>query len=273
MPDLLERTPIASSPLSAVLLALNEGPSFEETITGWLTALSALQREYEVILVNDGSTDDTGARADALAAHQPGLRAIHHEQRRGLGAALRSGLAAVRYPLVLTASCDRQFQPGDLQKFLDRIDKVDLVTGMRVWQPVPGWLRGLGFLYRLVARVVFGMPMNRRGVWLGWSGYPRRWLGRWIFGLRVEDAECLLRLYRRAILGRLVVQSDGPLAQVEILAKANFLGCLMDEVPITYRPRAKGGITDPDLRPHTWTEAWHLFKEPNFGPAKLEPLE
>jgi glycosyltransferase involved in cell wall biosynthesis len=269
MPDPLAREPIATAPLSVVLLAHDEGPSLDEALIGWLNAAKTLQRDYEVIVVDDGSTDDTQARADALAVHHAEIRVIHNPQRRGLGAALRTGLAAVRYPLVLTSTCDRQYDPGDLPRLLERIDKVDLVTGIRVWRPVPAWLRGLGLVYRLIARVVFGISLEQRVTWLGWSGYPRRWLARWIFGLRIQDGECVLRLYRRSILCRLVVQSDGPFAEVELLAKANFLGCLMDEVPVTYRLCAKGGIADSDLSPHTLTEAWRLFNAPDFGPAKL----
>src|ERR1700739_759411 len=104
-----------------------------------------------------------------------------------------SSPGTARPPLVLTASCDRQFDPGDLPKLLEKIDKVDLVTGIRVWRPVPFWLRGLGVMYRVVARIVFGVTLERRAAWLGWSGYPRRWLARWAFGLRVQDADCLLR--------------------------------------------------------------------------------
>ena len=235
----------------------------------WVNAAKALQREYEIVVVDDGGSDETTARADALAHSHVDLRVIHHSQRRGLGAALRTGLAAARYPLVVTAPCDRQFDSGDLTKLLEKIDKVDLVTGIRIWRPVPAWLRALGVVYRLIARLVFGVPMERRSTWLGWAGYPRRWLARWIFGLRVQDVECLLRLYRRSILPRLVVQSDGPFAQVEVLAKANFLGCLMDEVPVTFHPRAKGGIADPDQRPHTLAEAWRVFNAADFGPVKL----
>jgi len=269
MADSCERRPIATAPLSVILLAYNEGPSFEELVTAWLAALNALQREYEIILVDDGSTDETAAWADALAGRYPRLRVLHHQHRRGLGAALRTGLAAARHPLVCTATCDRQYDQADLQPLLGIIDQVDLVTGIRVWQPVPRWLRFLGAVYFLIARIVFGVPREPRSVWLGWPGSPRRWLARWVFGLRLQDVECVLRLYRRSILPRIVVQSDGPFAQVEILAKANFLGCWLAEVPVTHRPRTQGGITGQDLRANLSAEAWRVFKVPDFGPAKL----
>jgi len=235
----------------------------------WIATLHGLQREYEIILVDDGSSDPTPALADALAERYPRLRAIHNEHPRGLGAALRSGLAAARHPLVLTAPCDRQYEPADLRRLLDLIDQVDLVTGIRTWQPVPLWLRWCGTAYRLIARTIFGVPLERRAAWLGWSGFPRRWLAHWIFGLRLQDVECMLRLYRRDLLPRIIVQSDGPFAQVEILAKANFLGCLLAETPVAYHPRACGGIEGHDVSPRTCAEAWRVFNAPDFGPVNV----
>jgi glycosyltransferase involved in cell wall biosynthesis len=269
--DFIEREPIAAAPLSIVLFAHNEGAAsaLDEAVSRWVSAGRALKREFEVILVDDGSSDEIRAIGEGLAARYTEMRPIHHPKPRGLGAALRTGLAAARYPLILTASGDPQFDPGDLQKLLQKIDHVDLVTGIRIWRPVPAWLGGLGLVYRLLARVVFGVSLERRGAWLGWAGLRRRWLARWAFGVRIQDAECLLRLYRRSILPRLVVQSRGPFALVEILAKANFLGCLLDEVAVMYRPRAKGGIADPGPHAHSWTDAWRVFKAPDFGPVKL----
>jgi len=271
MADSCERRPIADASLSVLLLAFNEGPTFEEVVTAWIAALNALQREYEIILVDDGSTNQTAAWADALAGRYPRLRILHHESRRGLGAALRSGLAVAQHPLVLTATCDGQYEPAAFRQLLDLINQVDLVTGIRVGQPVPWWLRVLGAMHRLIARVVFGVPLEPRVVWLGWANFPRRLLARWVFGLRLQDVDCVLRLYRREILPRLVLQSDGPFAQVEIVAKANFLGCWLAEAPIAYHPRAQGGITGQDVAPRTFVEAWRVLNAPNFGPVKVSP--
>ena len=111
MPDPCERPPIAGAPLSALLLAYNEGPPFEEVVTAWIASLNGLDREYEILLVNDGSTDETGAWADALAGRYTRLQVLHHDRRRGLGAALRTGLAAAKHPLVFYTTCDRQYEP------------------------------------------------------------------------------------------------------------------------------------------------------------------
>src|SRR5262249_42578980 len=156
-----------------------------------------------------------------LAATVPALRVLHHVAPLGFGAALRAGVAAARQPLLATSTGDRQYQPADLRGLLERIDKVDLVTGYRCWRPVPRLLRWLGAVYRLAVRVLFGISLEPLPCWLGEQGQKKRWLARWVFGVRVHDVECAFRLYRRQIFARIPIQSNGPFALVEILAKAN----------------------------------------------------
>jgi len=119
---------------------------------------------------------------------------------------------------------DKQFQPADLKRLLGEINQVDFVTGYRVHRPVPGWLSALDFCWHWLARLLFGYETERRDAWLGWSGWGRRWLARWIFGLRVNDAECVFRLARREVFRRIPIQSRSALAHFEVLAKANHLG-------------------------------------------------
>src|SRR5262249_34149767 len=137
MPDTPERAPISQAPLSAILLAFNAGPDLEPVVSAWDAYLADMSRPYEILLVNDGSTDDTAARADHLAAAKPHLRVLHHERHCGVGAALRTGIREAGHPLVLTVPSDRQFQPPDLYRIFEAIDQVDLVVGYRVGLPVP----------------------------------------------------------------------------------------------------------------------------------------
>src|SRR5439155_13359564 len=76
----------------------------------------------------------------------------------------------------------------------------------------------------------------------------------------VHDVECAFRLFRRSIFARIPIQSSGPFAHVEILAKANFLGCWMAEAPVSYNP-------SPGPPSSYWAEAYHVFCEPDFGPV------
>jgi glycosyltransferase involved in cell wall biosynthesis len=273
MSDPWQRTPIATAPLSAVLVARDAGPDLEEVVTAWASQFDALQRPYELILVNDSGAADLPARADALAGRLPALRAVHHDGPRGLGAALRTGVAAARHPLLFYTTCDRQYRPEDLTRLLDAIDRVDLVTGCRSSRPAPLWARWLGAAYRGCVRVLFGLSLPPPVCWLGRAGWGRRRLARWLFGVHVHDPECAFRLFRRSVFRRIPIQTDGDFAQIEILAKANFLGHLLDEVAVTHRPLAPGAPPPAGPAPRFWRDVRRLLTAADFGPATLPPEE
>ncbi|HXG08685.1 MAG TPA: glycosyltransferase [Gemmataceae bacterium] len=264
MPEFPSLPPVATEPVSVVLSAHNEETHLEEVLGRWIGFLNGLGRAYEVLLVDDGSTDRTVERAEQLAARHPRVRLLRHPIRQGEGAALRTGVAAAEHPLLAHAPCDLRFRPEELKKLLAEIDKVHLVSGFRVCRPVPGWLRGLGRLYRGLARWLFAVSIEPLPGWLGWREHVRRYVARALFGVRLRDVGCPFRLFRRSVFARLPIQSDGPFAHVEVLAKANFLGHIMTEVPVTYQPR-------PDERAARWSfaEVRRVFSAPDFGPPVL----
>jgi len=264
MPDLTPLPPIADQPISVVLLGRNEEAHLEAVVAEWSALLDGLKRDYEILLVDDGSSDRTGAIAEALAALWPRLRLLRHPQPRGPGAALRTALAAATKPLLFYTTADRQYQPADLKRLLAEIDKVHLISGYRVWQPVPAVLRGLGAAWRLGSRVVLGVTLEPLPGWLGWREHLYRLFCRVVFALRLQDMNCAYRLCRREIFARIPIQSDGDFVHTEVLAKANFLGCYMnDEVPLAYRPR-RGAV-----RERMWPDAYRVFSRPDFGPPLL----
>jgi glycosyltransferase involved in cell wall biosynthesis len=265
MPDLAPLPPMADQPISVVLLVRNDELHLESVVSDWTTLLDGLKREYELILVDDGSADRTAELTAALTAQLPRLRALRHEQTRGDGAALRTGLEAATKPLLFYTTADRQYDVVDFTKLLPEIDKVHIVSGFRQWQPVPRALRWLGFAYRVFLRVFFSLTLERRTGWLGWNEWGYRLLARVVFALRLQDVNCLFRLFRREIFARIPIQSDGEFVHVEVLAKANFLGTYMnDEIPVTHRPRQQmpaGPSWGKDFR--------RVFSHPDFGPAVL----
>lgn len=262
MPDLPPLPPIALDPLSVVLLAHNAEGHLEEVVNGWLTFLNGLGREYELLLVDDGSTDRTAE----LAARSPRVRLLRHASPQGIGAALRTGVAEARYSLLAHAPCDRQFRPDDLKRLLAEIDKSHLVSAYRVMQPVPAWLRYPGRVLRFLINRLFAVSLEEGPGWLGWKAHLGHHLARAIFGVRLKDVGCWLRLYRRAIFARIPIQSNGPFAQVEVLAKANFLGHVMTETPIRCGPDQSTGVGGATFR-----EGYRVFAHPDFGPAVLTP--
>src|SRR5207247_2116077 len=99
-------------------------------------------------------------------------------------------------------------------------------------------------------------------------------LVRLFFGVRIVDVGSEFKLFRRAVFTRIPLQSDGPFVHVEILAKANFLGRLMAEVPISYRPDPAGTTAaQPLIDRQVLAEARRVFRDPDFGPTKLVETE
>jgi len=270
-----ERPAISSAPLTVVLAARNAAVDVDEVVEAWNALLQSLQRDYEIILVDDASNDDTRLRAEALVGRIPRLCVLQNPVRLGLGGALRTGIAVAQYPLLFYTTCDKQYHPDDLRRMVKEIerpvtegDKIDLIVGYRVGEAIPAWLVWLDAVKWLFVRVFFGMSLEKRDCWLGWTGYARRWAARWLFGLRVRDPECLFCLFRREFFKRIPIQTDGDFAAIEILAKANFLGCMMVEAPVTCLPgRAQRYPTGWDPPRRLRREIGLLFRYADFGPV------
>src|SRR5579884_3629513 len=154
MPEFPHLPPIASQPLSVVLLTRNQSAHLESLLAAWVTFLNGLDREYELIVVDDGSTDGTGELAEKLAAGYRRVVVRRHERAQGEGAALRTALAVARHPLLFYTLGDPHYQPADLGKLLRKradprkpeleIDHVHFLTASRGGRPVPWSWRILG---------------------------------------------------------------------------------------------------------------------------------
>lgn len=267
MPDFPTLPPIAAEPISVVLLAHNAEPCVEEVVGAWVGFLNGLGRDYELLLVDDRSTDRTAELAVPLAERNPRVRLLRHAVRQGEGAALRTGLAAARHPLLAHAPCDLQYRPDELKRLLAEIDRAHVVSGFRAHRAAPLALRALDGLGRGLARWVFAVPIEKSPGWLGWRELFRRLLARVFFGVRLRDVGCAFRLFRRSIFARIPIQSEGPFVHVEVLAKANFLTSVMTETPVSHAPTSKA--------PTAWAlaEAYRVFSRPDFGPPLLPGSE
>lgn len=227
-----------------------ESDAWPEFLQQWSNYLTEAKREHEIIVVapRKGSTPSAAANLKVLVEEKPGF-----------GAALRGALKEAHHPLLLYLPVQPQWRPEFLQPFLERIDPVDLVSGSRTGTPVPPPLRWLGFFYRGMVRVVFGIPLEPLPGWLGWRGYLYQRLIRILFGVRFHDVDCPFKLFRREIFRRIPIQSDSSFVHTELMAKANFLSCLADEAPVPV----------PPTRSHWWQDFRQVFFHPEFRP----PLE
>lgn len=263
----------AREPVSVVLPVHNAGDRLEKVLPAWSAFLGKLNRPYEILLIDDGSTDTTAAVLGHLAERTPHLRVIGHDGRRGFGACLRTALAEARHPLLFYTAPDYPYTPTDLRPFLDRIEvrdemfgkQPDLISGCRTGRPTPLPVRWAGWVWRALARVVFGMQLQPRPSWLGWREFFFGKMVKWMFGVPLADVNSGFKLYRTAFLKRFPIQSDGDFVHAELVAKATFLTSIMDELPLTPKP-------DPEpVPPSVWKEMWRVFKNPDFGTPPAPP--
>src|SRR5436305_1137532 len=101
-----ERPRLSKEPISVLLPVFNQSAGLEAIAESWLRVLAKLGRPFELIVVDDASTDESVAIAGKLAARHPDLRELRHEVRQGYGASLRTGLAAAVHPLIFYTACD-----------------------------------------------------------------------------------------------------------------------------------------------------------------------
>ena len=261
MSDLPQRPAIASSPLSVILFAQSLSTETANTLHAWRQYLDTLHRPYEIFLIQETRPEVTPDLAETQARLFPFDRSL------GFRAALNDAITAAQHPLLAFCTCDKQYQPSDLDRLLKIIDKVDLVVGYRTGRPIPPWRVLLDTVVGLFSRIVLGIPLQPRVCWLGSEGWARRWVARWIFGVRVLDPECPFRLARRELFQRLPIQSGGSFAPIEMLAKANHLSCLLAEEPVAWTPP-----TLPSSDAISFgQDARLVFRAPDFGAPRLAP--
>ena len=237
MPALAASSAAASAPapvpvpgrvaaLSYFFPAHDEAGNIEALVDEALRELPALAEAFEIIAVDDGSTDGTAAIADRLASEHPGrVLVVHHAVNRGYGAALRSGFAAASYPLIAFTDGDRQFRVADLSRLLARAEAADLpdvVVGFRLRRADP--------TIRLVYARVY------------------RFCLRLFFGLRVSDVDCACKLFRRHALERIRLESGGAFLSAELLIKVRARGRSLVEVGIPHYPRTVGQASGANPR-------------------------
>ena len=256
-------TRISHEPISMVLPCFNQSAGLATIVDGWVRALKKLDQPFELLVVDDGSTDGSSKVAEGIAARETDVFVIRHGERRGYGAAIRTGLAAARHPLLFYSACDYPYSPGDVKKLLQSIDTAHIVSGCRT-DPLPSMVKSIGALYRGAMRVLFGIDLAPRP---GWQGWPAWWRGagdRWVYALRMHDVPSAFKLFRKAIFDRIPIQSNGSFVHAEILAKANFLGCLMAEVPIGRLGESFRGVSEPPL-PNERADRRRVFHRPLFA--------
>ncbi len=203
--------------ISVVLPAFNEEESLEKCVVALERELARLAGDFEIIVVDDGSTDGTADVLARLASARPYLVILRHERNRGLGQTLRTGFARCGKELVFYSDADLPFDFHELEKALRvrEFKDADVVTGFRHDRTSEGFLRILySFVYNLLVRVAFG--------------------------LRVKDVNCSFKLLRNDVLRRLDLRSDGSFIDAEMMVRADRMGFAICQIGVDYFNRRHG---------------------------------
>jgi glycosyltransferase involved in cell wall biosynthesis len=205
--------------LSIVVPAYNEAGSIGPLLAGAAAHLDGRGIDYEIQVVDDGSSDGTDAVVLRISDGNPRVRVIRHRANRGYGAAIRSGLAAASGRHVLVSDGDGQFSiEHDLEPLWARRFRADLVLGFRSPRNDPRLRRIAGWVYGRV-------------------------LVRLLLGGRFRDVNCGFKLVARSVLDGMVLRSTGALFSAELLTRARVRGATFLEVGVSHRARTCGRAT------------------------------
>jgi len=208
--------------VSVFLPCYNEQGNVGRTVENALRVLEKLNADFEIIIVDDGSSDGTARIADEIAGRDKRVKVVHHDRNRGYGAALQSGFAAATKELVFYTDGDGQFDMNEMPPLLPLMEHWDIVS-----------------CYRLNRRDPLIRKIN------GWAWTKLVCL---LFGLKVRDVDCAFKLYKREIFERIELSSTGALIDAEVLARAARKGYRITQEGVHHYPRTAGVQTGANLR-------------------------
>ncbi|HEX4719099.1 MAG TPA: glycosyltransferase family 2 protein [Thermoleophilaceae bacterium] len=206
--------PLRLPGVAILLPCFNEVGNVESAVAEARAAAASTADDYEIVVVDDGSSDGTGVVAQGLAAADCRVRLLTHERNRGYGAALRTGIAAARMPWLLLTDADLQFDLMQLRQVTSLTGSYDLILGRRTPRRDP--------LYRRA------------------YGHTWNWLVRRALELPVRDVDCAFKLVRTELLQALELRSTGAMISPELVARSLARGARLVEVDVAHRPRMSG---------------------------------
>lgn len=227
--------------LSVFFPAYNEGKQIGKTVEEAITVLKKIAGRWELIIINDGSKDNTGKVADKLASKHKNVSVIHHEVNRGYGAALKSGLYSAKYPWITFTDSDGQFDFSELSDFVkkQKDTNADLVIGYYKKRAVPFYRKINSYLWQLFVFM--------------------------LFGLKVRDIDCAFKLIRADIVKKIpqLESERGAFISSELLIKARKVGAKIVEIPVTHYPRKEGSGTGAniDVIVKSFVDLFRLWKK------------
>ncbi len=203
------------SSISAVFPAYNDGGTIASMVAAAWIALRQVTKDFEIIVVNDGSSDYTATMLEEVSTRYPELRVITHPFNKGYGAALRTGFSAATKDWVFYTDGDSQYNPLELVNLVDALrEGVDVVNGYKLTRN-DSW-----------ARMVIGRAYH--------------YFVKLLFGIRIRDVDCDFRLIPRNIIEEIDLKSISGAICLELVKKIQDAGYVFAEVPVNHYSRKYG---------------------------------
>jgi hypothetical protein len=206
----------------------NEQANVEKTVYKAVSVLDKINADYEIIIVDDGSRDATGAVADEIAAKNKRVKVVHHKTNLGYGSAIRSGIRASTKKLIFFTDGDGQFDINELPPLFPLTNQFDIVNCFR-----------------------------------SLNGFCWTKLVCFLFGLKVRDIDCAFKLFKREVFGQFELVSTGALISTEILARAARKGFSITQKGVHHYPRSAGSPTGakPSVIFRAFKELFKLYNQ------------
>jgi glycosyltransferase involved in cell wall biosynthesis len=201
--------------LTIVLACRDAADDLAAAIDGALATAARTATAHEVIVVDDGSSDESAAVARRCVEQDPHVRLIVHAGHLGYGAAVRSGIRAARMPWILLTVADLEYDVGELTEFVPYAADADLLLGWRIMRRDP--------------------PARRLSA-VAWN-----WLVHRLFRVSVRDVDCAFKLIRAEVAKALPLRSDGPAISTELVVRAIAAGARVHELGVHHRGNGGAG--------------------------------
>lgn len=209
--------------LSVFFPTFNEEGNIETTVSKAVKILQDLHLEYEIIIVNDGSTDKTQSVAQKLASRNTKVKVINHPKNLGYGEALKSGFYNSKYDTIVYTDGDGQFDFGEITKFLNKIDECDLIVGFRIKRKDP--------FFRILFKEGWALSLLA------------------FFRLSLKDIDCGFKMVKREVLQKIphLKSQRGAMINAELVIKAKKAGFKIDQIGVVHYPRLSGKPTGANI--------------------------
>lgn len=196
--------------------------------------------DYEIVIIDDASTDDTGRLADEAAREDRRIRVVHHPVNRKLGGSIKTGFSEARGDLILYTDADLPFDMNELEKAcrILRRYEADIVSAYRFDRTGEGYVRTVySFFYNILVRV--------------------------FFGVRMRDVNFAFKLVRARIFDNVVLASEGSFIDAELIIRARKFGYQVVQFGVDYFPRTRGvsTLSSPGVIAKILREMWSLRHE------------